>query len=109
DGQLVLCGRADDQVKIRGFRVEPGEVAAVLAGCPGVARAAVTAREDTPGERRLAGYVVPAGEPDLDEAGALAVAAREDAASRLTGHRVPAAAVVLPALPLAAGGKLDTA
>ena len=38
DGVLVFAGRADDQVKIRGFRIEPGEVEAVLAGCPGVAR-----------------------------------------------------------------------
>ncbi|MCA9518905.1 MAG: amino acid adenylation domain-containing protein, partial [Myxococcales bacterium] len=43
-GRAALLGRADSQVKIRGQRVELGEIEAVLATCPGVRRAVVTAR-----------------------------------------------------------------
>ena len=58
-GLLEFAGRADDQVKIGGYRVEPGEVEAALAHCPGVARAVVTARPDTAGRTRLAAYLRP--------------------------------------------------
>ena len=101
-GELVFAGRADDQVKIRGFRVEPGEVEAVLAACPGVSRAAVIAWEDQPGHPQLAGYVVPDLGQSVDPA-----AIREMAAARLPDYMVPAVVVVLDELPLTRSGKLD--
>ncbi|MFJ7264204.1 amino acid adenylation domain-containing protein [Streptomyces globosus] len=99
-GELDFLGRTDDQVKIRGFRIELGEVRAVLEEHPGVHAAAVLVREIR-GERTLVGY---AAAPGLDGA-ALAAHCR----SRLPGYMVPAAVVVLDALPRTVQGKLDTA
>jgi amino acid adenylation domain-containing protein len=102
-GHLEFVGRSDDQVKIRGFRVEPGEAEAVLAGCPGVARAVVVVRPDRRGERSLVGYVTP--EPGA--AADLDVVARRFAAERLPSFLVPVVVMVLDEFPLLPNGKLS--
>ncbi|GHF30758.1 dimodular nonribosomal peptide synthase [Streptomyces mashuensis] len=101
DGTLEFLGRADEQVKIRGFRVEPGEVQALLAAHPSVAHAAVVARDSATGPRLLA-YAVPAGGTPCDPE-----ELRAHLAARLPAAAVPAAVVLLDALPRTANDKLD--
>ncbi|MET0679508.1 MAG: amino acid adenylation domain-containing protein, partial [Burkholderiales bacterium] len=102
DGALEYLGRSDQQLKVRGHRVEPGEVESALRSLEGVAEAAVVAREDAGGERRLVGYVVASGERGIDTA-----ALRRQLLERLPGYMVPQALVEIGELPLTPNGKVD--
>ncbi|CAN3979390.1 Polyketide synthase modules and related proteins [Kitasatospora purpeofusca] len=107
DGGIDYLGRTDQQVKIRGFRIELGEIEHVLTRHPGVLAATVTAREDGAAGLRLVAHVVPDQGRDR-AAGPLDPAElRAFAAESLPGYMVPAAVVLLDALPLTASGKVD--
>jgi thioesterase domain-containing protein/acyl carrier protein len=100
DGDLEYLGRIDSQVKIRGLRIELGEIEARLAECEGVSEVNVIAREDSPGDKRLAAYYI-AGANVRPEA------LRAHLLARLPEYMVPAAYVRLDRMPLTHNGKLD--
>src|SRR4051794_19575891 len=100
DGNVEMAGRADFQVKLRGFRIELGEIEAALARFPGVKDCVAVVREDRPGDRRLAAYVVAAPAPPARELHAYLP-------RHLPDYMVPADFVTLEALPLTATGKVD--
>ncbi|MYW08801.1 amino acid adenylation domain-containing protein [Streptomyces sp. SID2563] len=103
DGALEHLGRIDQQVKLRGLRIEPGEIEAALRALPPVSEAAVVVREDTPGDKRLAAYLVTVDEEPAPDPQELRTALKRV----LPDFMVPASFTALPALPLTPNGKLD--
>jgi amino acid adenylation domain-containing protein len=102
DGNIECLGRTDHQVKIRGFRIELGEIESVLKQDPRIKQAVVLAREDTPGHKRLVGYLVPHGEevPTRSELRSLLM-------PQLPDYMVPSDYVVLTEIPISPNGKID--
>jgi amino acid adenylation domain-containing protein len=102
DGNLEFLGRLDNQVKLRGLRIELGEIESVLNQHPSVAQSVVVLREDSPGDKRLVAFFLPAGTAALDVNDLT-----HHLRTRLPGYMVPSAIVPLEALPVTPSGKVD--
>ncbi|NHZ83275.1 amino acid adenylation domain-containing protein [Massilia sp. CCM 8695] len=100
DGALDYLGRTDHQVKIRGVRIELGEIEARLLAHPAIGEAVVVAREEKAGDKRLVAYAVASAAVTDDQL-------RSHLRQALPEAMVPAAFVLLDAMPLSANGKLD--
>ncbi|NQU07076.1 MAG: AMP-binding protein [Candidatus Abyssubacteria bacterium] len=102
DGNIEFMGRIDYQVKIRGFRVEPEEVEIILRQISAIHETVVLAREDEPGNRYLAAYIV----PEADQAPTVAEI-RNFLKQKLPDYMVPSSFVMMEAFPLTPNGKVN--
>jgi amino acid adenylation domain-containing protein len=102
DGTLEILGRLDHQVKLHGVRIELGEVETVLRQHAKVRECVVVAREDSPGDKRLAAYVVyqQTEHPTVSDL-------RNFLETELPKYSIPSAFIVLEALPYTRNGKVD--
>lgn len=101
DGNVEFLGRSDGQVKLRGYRIEVGEIEALLDAHPGVGKAVVLAREDTPGDKRLVAYVTPG------SSRVPLTSLREALRAKLPEFMVPSHFVELAQFPLTPNMKID--
>jgi hypothetical protein len=110
DGTVEFLGRIDTQVKIRGYRIELAEIEYVLEQSAKVKSAVVAVRTDwvtptdTPGDKRLVAYVVPAVSGDTT---ALVQELRQLLQEQLPDYMRPAAIMTLESLPRTINGKID--
>jgi O-succinylbenzoic acid--CoA ligase len=105
DGRVTVRGRADDVINTGGHKVVPGEVAAVLATCPGVREAVVVGRPDPEWGERVTAVVVPADPADPPGLQLL----RTHVSARLPRYACPSEVVLTEAIPLLPSGKPDLA
>jgi amino acid adenylation domain-containing protein len=102
NGVIEYLGRNDGQVKIRGYRIELGEIEASLERHEHIREAAVIAREDTPGDKRLVAYITRGNgvDPDIEDV-------KTHLRAGLPDYMVPSMFVILDRLPVNPNGKLD--
>ncbi|HXM36671.1 MAG TPA: condensation domain-containing protein, partial [Pyrinomonadaceae bacterium] len=102
NGTFEFGGRIDTQVKLRGFRVELGEIETALSQHPDINQAVVVVREDRPSDKRLVAYLVANDGKTLD-----ASELRTHLQVSLPDYMLPAAFVMLEAMPLTANKKVE--
>jgi amino acid adenylation domain-containing protein len=110
DGEIICLGRVDHQVKIRGHRIELGEIEEALVKIPEIKEAVVMAREDIPGNQRLAAYLIMDGRPvgQENKPSKKEVSSwKNDLQQSLPSYMIPNDWVILEKFPLTSNQKVD--
>jgi amino acid adenylation domain-containing protein len=101
DRTIEFHGRRDGQVKIRGNRVELADIEVALTQQVGIQQAVVIAREDVPGKKYLAAYLVNR-EREIE-----IKQLRENLIKLLPDFMIPSFFIQLEDLPKTPSGKVD--
>ncbi|WP_428331022.1 non-ribosomal peptide synthetase [Mucilaginibacter sp.] len=107
NGDIQCLGRIDHQVKVRGYRIELEEIEHALVKQEDVKEAVVIAREDTPGDPRLVGYVVLTAEAEGKELKEQINTWQQALLAVLPEYMVPDDFVLMTAIPITPNGKID--
>jgi len=103
DGEIEFLGRIDNQVKIRGYRIELGEIEERLQQHPSIRDAAVLAKEDASGHKKLLAYLVASQSAAVPETPVLQAYLKQT----LPDYMLPSGYIALDELPLMPNGKRD--
>ncbi len=107
DSNLEFLGRIDQQVKVRGFRIELGEIETVLRQIPEIGDAVVIVREDQPGDKRLAAYIVPNDKQTLGDLELRVDDVKDVLKEKLPVYMIPSYIIPLAEFPLSPSGKIN--
>ena len=107
NGEIQFLGRIDQQVKIRGYRIEPEEIEHALLKLEYIKEAVVIAREDTPGNKRLAAYVVLANIQEINGDKLQVAEIQNIIGSNLPEYMIPDDIIYLASIPVTLNGKTD--
>lgn len=102
EGKLEFLNRVDSQVKIRGFRIELGEIESALSNFPTIGDNVVIVREDTPGDKKLAAYIIKKDDQETD-----IVELRQFLKTKIPDYMIPSAFIFIDQFPLTPNGKID--
>ncbi|MGN0637999.1 MAG: amino acid adenylation domain-containing protein [Huintestinicola sp.] len=100
DGNIEFLGRRDNQIKLRGLRIELGEIESVMSSFDGIEHAAAVCRNDSRGEKLLAGFYTCRNGTDER-------ALRTYMSERLPSYMIPNIFIRLSRMPMTQSGKIN--